>query len=191
MLDSDPQLSLSIAGKQVEQVREAELLGIVLEPKLNWTKHMGTTKMGRSIAITRKCSKYIQRNILKEVTQALVLSHLEYCPAIWSSASNKDMQKLQIAQNKAARLALQRSKCTYVTEMHKNLPWLPVENRLHFRILTSLQKVLIDKRPQHFYDQVEYKRDVHNHMTRQAGSGYTEPLNREQNYLHLLSSIEL
>lgn len=40
------------------------------------------------------------------VTQALVLSHLDYCSAVWSGAAKKHRSKLHIIQNKAARLAL-------------------------------------------------------------------------------------
>lgn len=109
--------------------------------------------MERSIAI--KCPKHIQLNSLKEVTQALVLSYLGCCPAIWSSS------KVQKPQN---RLVLQCSEC--VTEMHTNLSWFYVENR---------RKVLIDEWPQHFYDCVIYARHGHNHMSRQASSGYIEP----------------
>ena len=42
----------------------------------------------------------------KQVLQALVLSYLDYCPVLWSSVARKHLVKLQLAQNKAARLAL-------------------------------------------------------------------------------------
>ena len=38
--------------------------------------------------------------------QALVLSYIDYCPVVWSSAARKDLVKLQLAQNRVARLAL-------------------------------------------------------------------------------------
>ena len=151
-LEGNPQLSLSVVGKPVEQVTEAKLLGVVLDPKLNWTRQIDNivTKMGRSIAITRKCMMYIPPKTRKAVIQALVLSHLEYCPVIWSSATKIDLHKLQIAQNKAARLALQCSNRTHIAEMHSNLSWLTVENRLHSRTLTFFRNVLFDKKPQYF-----------------------------------------
>ena len=145
MLCSNPQLTLSLAGKPVEQVKQAKLLGVLLDSRLKWTEHIDniTTKMGRSIAVTRKCSKYITSDTMKEVIQALVLSHLEYCPAIWSSAAKKDLKKLQIAQNKAARLALHCSKRTNVLQMHSNLSWLPVENQVYSLLLFFFRNVLI------------------------------------------------
>lgn len=93
MLDGDPRLSLLLAGKTVEQVKQAKLLGITLDAKPKWSKHIDklVSKMGK-IAVTRKCSRYISQNILKEVIQALLLSHLEYCPVIWSSATKNDIK---------------------------------------------------------------------------------------------------
>lgn len=38
------------------------------------------------------------------VVQSLVLSHLDYCPVVWSGAAKKPLSKLQVVQNKAARL---------------------------------------------------------------------------------------
>ena len=126
---------------------------------------------------------YIPLKTRKAVIQALVLSHLEYCPVIWSSATKIDLHKLQIAQNKAARLALQCSNRTHIAEMHSNLSWLTVENRLHSRTLTFFRNVLFDKKPQYFYDQVVYVRDEHKHMTRQAVSGVLAALKPRTNIL--------
>ena len=56
-------------------------------------------------------------DVSRQVLDALVLSQLDYCLVIWSSAAEKDLNKLQVAQNKAARCALQCSYRTRVTEM--------------------------------------------------------------------------
>lgn len=46
-------------------------------------------KMGKGIAVTRKCTEYLTSSTLFRVIQSLVLSHLEYCPVIWLSAAKK------------------------------------------------------------------------------------------------------
>lgn len=128
---NDPQLHLSLDGKQTEQVGKTKLLGIVLDIKLTWSEHIDyiTNKMGKSIALTRKCSKYVVPDTLSQVFQALVSSHLDYCPVIWSTAATKDIRKLLWnAQNKSARIALNCSLHANISKMHRNLSWLPVEN---------------------------------------------------------------
>lgn len=116
--------------------------------------------------------KVCNTNHFETIIQSLVLSHLEYCPVIWSSAAKTHIQKLQIAQNKAARLALHCSKRTHIGVMHINLSWGPVEKRLQSRVITFLKNVQFSKKTLYFYDQIVYTRDEHDHKTRQATSGH-------------------
>ena len=61
--------------------------------------------------------------------QALVLSHFDYCLVIWSSAAKKDLAKLQLAQNRAARLVLNCTHRTNINNMQASLSWLRVDER--------------------------------------------------------------
>ena len=62
----------------------------------------------------------------KKVLQALALSYLDYCPVVWSSAARKDLVKLQLAQNRAAHLALHCNQRADINTMHASLSWLRV-----------------------------------------------------------------
>jgi hypothetical protein len=55
------------------------------------------------LSVLKICSAFFTQKLTVVV---LVLSHLDYCPVIWSRAAKKDIEKLQLAQNRAARLAL-------------------------------------------------------------------------------------
>ena len=116
-------------GISVEQVTKAKLMGVKLDNLLSWSDQIDhiVSKMGRGTAISRKCSAYVPSSVMSDVVRSLVLSHLEYCPVIWSSAAQKHIKKLQIAQNRAARLVLNCSFRTNVDKMHKQLSWLTVE----------------------------------------------------------------
>ena len=173
-LANDPQLNLSLGDKPVEQVKTAKLLGITLDPRLSWSEHIDNivTKMARGTAMTRKCAKYVTPNILNQVIQSLVLSQLDYCPSIWSSAAKKDLSKLQIAQNKAARLALHCSIRTNVQSMHKKLSWLTVERRLKSSLLMFFRNVMFEKQPLYLSEQTVHISSVSNHRTRQASAGH-------------------
>jgi hypothetical protein len=48
---------------------------------------------------------------------------------MWSGATKKDLGKLQLAQNRAARLALGCVQRANINYMHVNLSWLKVEER--------------------------------------------------------------
>ena len=65
----------------------------------------------------------------------LVLSYLDYCPVIWSSVAKKDLVKLQLAQNRAARFALNCNQRADINTMRARLSWLRVEERLTASLL--------------------------------------------------------
>ena len=85
------------------KVEVNKLLGVNLDCKLSWSKHVDATvaKMGRSLSIIKRCSAFLTTLSTRQVLQALVLSHLDYCSIMWSGATKRDLVKL----HRAARLA--------------------------------------------------------------------------------------
>uniref|UniRef100_A0A8C8ERU6 Calponin-homology (CH) domain-containing protein n=1 Tax=Oncorhynchus tshawytscha TaxID=74940 RepID=A0A8C8ERU6_ONCTS len=53
---------------------------------------------------THEHTLFLTPHSTKQVLQALALSYLDYCPVIWSSAAKKELVKLQLTKNRAARL---------------------------------------------------------------------------------------
>lgn len=76
-------LNVSTDGTSAEQVSETTLLGVKLEKLLSWPDHTDYTVSTMSDAVG-----------------SLVLSHLEYCPLIWSNAAEKHLKTLQSVQNR-------------------------------------------------------------------------------------------
>ena len=99
-----PQWNLVMNGVAVEQVEDTKLLGVTLDCKLSWSKHIDSmvAKMGRGLAVIKRCSAFLTPHSTKQVLQPLVLSHLDYCPVIWSGAAKKVLKKRQLVQNRAA-----------------------------------------------------------------------------------------
>ena len=54
----------------------------------------------------------------------------KYCSIVWSSATYRDLGTLQLAQNRAARLALKCTQIAKINNMHVHLSLLKVEERL-------------------------------------------------------------
>ena len=87
-LNPKPKLSLVINHVEIEQV---EVLGVTLDCKLSWSKHIDTTlhEMGRSLSIIKCCSAFLTTLSTRQVLQALVLSHLHNCSVVWSGATKR------------------------------------------------------------------------------------------------------
>ena len=90
---------------------------------------------------------------------------------MWSNATQTELRKLQIAQNRAARVVLHCSFYTNVKEMHRRLSWPMVETKLQVAFLMFMHKVLTDGEPKFFSDKLRFRGSCHNYITRQVTSG--------------------
>ena len=127
-LNPKPQLHLVMNNVEIEQV------------DVSWSKHINKTvaKMRRSLSIINRCSAFLTILSTRQVLLALVLLHLDYCSVAWSGATKRDLEQLQFAQNRAARLALKSTHRANIDDVHVNLLWLKVVERL-----TSSQLVFV------------------------------------------------
>jgi hypothetical protein len=64
-----------------------------------------------------------------------VLSKLDYCNSVLSGVSQRNLLRLQGAQNAAARVVLQAKKRDNPTGLLKQLHWLPVAKRIDFKVV--------------------------------------------------------
>ncbi len=80
-LRSKPELKLYINKTLIQQVNEVKLLGITLDNKLSWSKHIENTvkRMGRVVAVVRRCRQYFTFDIMKIILDTLFFSQLDYC----------------------------------------------------------------------------------------------------------------
>jgi hypothetical protein len=79
---------------EIEQVEVTQLLGVTLNFKMSWSKHIDTTvaKMGRTPSIIKHCSAFLTTPSTRQVIQALVLSYLDYYSFLWSGAIKRDLK---------------------------------------------------------------------------------------------------
>ena len=165
MLVDDPQFQLSMSGIPIEQVKKAKLLGMLLDSQLSWSDHIDgiVMKMGRGLSMVRKWSPYLTSSLMGQVIQSLVFCHLHYCPIIWSAATKSDLNKLQLVQNRAARLVLKCSLRTNVLFMHSRLSWLSVKQKLHSSLIMFFRTIILIQSPDYFYKQFLKSINTHNH----------------------------
>ena len=71
----------------------------------------------------------------KQLAQALVISHLDYCNSLLMGLTDSLSHLLDMVQSHAARLIHRVSGVHSVTGLMKDLHWLPVESRIVFKVL--------------------------------------------------------
>ena len=166
---------------EIVQVEETKLLGVNLDRKLLCSKHIDATvaKMGEKSVHNKVLLCLLTTLSTRQVLQALVLSHLDYCSVVWSGATKRDLGKVQLAQNRAARLPLKCTQRANINNMHVNLSWLKAEERLTSSLLVFVRGIDMLNALNCLFKLLAHSSDIHTYPTRHATKGlFTVPKSR-------------
>ena len=94
-----------------------------------------------------KIREYLTTDQAKSLIHAYVTSKLDMNNALLSGAPQFLISKLQIIQNCAAKIISQANKFDHATPILRNLHWLPVAQRIVFKLLLLTFKALSCKGP--------------------------------------------
>ena len=133
---------------------KARNLGVVMDSDLNFNSH---------INIIKKSAYYHLKNIsrvrglmsqqdLEKLVHAFIFSRLDYCNGVFTGLPKKSIRQLQLIQNAAARVLTKTKKVDHITPVLKSLHWLPVPQRIDFKILLLVYKSLNGLGPKYISD---------------------------------------
>ena len=89
---------------------------------------------------------------------AIITSRIDYFNALLYGTYGKNLVKLQRLQNVAAKIIVGGSKYEHVTPILRELHWLPVESRIHFKIMVLVHRAVNDTGPVHLQELVNMYR---------------------------------
>ena len=126
-------------------------LGFMMDSLMSCEKQINvvTKSVYFQIKNISKIRQFLDLNSTKSLVQALIISRLDYCNSLYVNLPQRLLQKLQYAQNTAARLIMRKSKRCRITPVLKHLHWLPIASRIKFKLLVLTYKCLINRAPQY------------------------------------------
>lgn len=112
-------------------------IGAKIDQHLKLDKQVATTCKGAWFNLYRisRIKKYLSDKQLKTVVQAFVISKLDQNNALLIGSPKSLTSKLQSVQNAACKLICGIKKYDHVTPSLIELHWLPVEQRVKFKVL--------------------------------------------------------
>ena len=96
--------------------------------------------------------KYLSTKTTEIFFHAFVTSKLDHCNSVLYNFPKNVIKNLQSVQNAAARLITRSKKCDHITPIHLDLHWLPVSERIIFKILLLTFKALHQQSPTYIQD---------------------------------------
>ena len=91
---------------------------------------------------------------LVTVVHAFVTSRIDYCNSLLYGISDYNINRLQRIQNSAARTITNTRKYDHITPILQKLHWLPVRQRIHFKILLITYESINDMAPEYLCELV-------------------------------------
>ena len=136
----------------VTKVRD---LGVMIDDELTMAAHVGHVVSGcfyqlRQLRSVRRCLPFEARRAL---VTAFVASRLDYCNAVLYGVAACNINRLQVAMNTAARLVTGSGKYEHITPVLRDvLHWLPVPQRINFKIAVLAFSCIRGTGPAYFSD---------------------------------------
>ena len=92
-------ITIKMDGKDVKRTDSPKLLGVILDEKLSFQKHIDAierkaTKAAASLAIVGRSEQISAENMLK-LYKSIVLPHLEYGSTVWQIGNCEQLDKIQ------------------------------------------------------------------------------------------------
>ena len=127
----------------LETSESAKNLGVILDTALNMKPHIKKVCKSASYGIHKigKIRKYLDKPATERLIHAFVTSHLDYCNSLLVNLPPSHLVPLQRIQNFAARLVTRSRSFEHITPILRHLHWLPITQRIQFKILLFAFKI--------------------------------------------------
>ena len=144
-------------------------LGVLFDKNLSWDSHVS--------ALVKKCNgiliglshvrHQIPSSLLPTIVDALVLSHVRYCLAVYGNGSENNMQRLQKVLNFCLRAVSGRRKYDHISDVREELGWLTARQLYEVQSLNLLHKIRRTGEPQALASQISANSVLRSRSTRQ------------------------
>ena len=131
-LESKVALTLSIRDYKVDNVCNFKYLGIFISADFTWTNHVEyiASKVNQRLGLPKRIKHLLPIKLRLLYYNSLVMPLFDYADLVWGYKHNVNlMSSLQILQNKAAKIVLDRHYYSSASHALATLKWVTLEKR--------------------------------------------------------------
>ena len=171
--DEPVNFMLHMGGHIIEQTSTYKYLGIFIDEKLNWEPQIEKmcAKLASVCGILSKVRHFLDRNSLMLIYNSLVESRLRYGILSWSTASDHQLNRLKVLQNRALRFIDFSSIGTYMPPLYFHYKVLQLNDLIKLQRVTYMYCYQNNELP--FVFNSYFSRPSHSHDTRYACTNYS------------------
>ena len=118
-------------------------LGVKLDSVLSFSPQidMVLRQSYRYISDLSRIRRFLTSDDLRSLVQAVITSRIDNCNSLFYGIQESELIRLQRLQNSCARLIYGRRKYDHVSDLFHELHWLPIRQRIVFKLLLFVFKI--------------------------------------------------
>ena len=99
-------IAIRVNGRLLKRVKRIKYLGSIVDENLTWDDHIDyiLVKIRRNIGILKRMRLTVPRESLVLLYKTLIEPYFRYCNTVWGYCDETLLDKLQVLQNKVARV---------------------------------------------------------------------------------------
>ena len=127
-----------VGGETIQPSSSVRNLGVILDPSADMEDHIKKICKTCHFHLTNisKIRTYLDLEFTEAIIHAFVTTNLDYCNSIIYGLPKVLLNRLQLVQNRTARIVTFTKKYEHITTSLINLHWLPAEYRIIYEILS-------------------------------------------------------
>ncbi len=154
----DPLGEMQIGQDSISPTDSARNIGVTFDSTLTMDRHISSVcQQGffhlRSVSSIRH---YLTPDSLKTVSHAFITSKLDHCNSLLAGLPKSATDNMQCLQNATAKMITGHRKYDELTPILTDLNWLPVKERIQFKILLLTFKCLHDLAPKYLQELISF-----------------------------------
>lgn len=183
-LDFDNISPVVIHGEDLEYQNSVVNLGLRFDNFLSWNQQVNhiCSKVYQSIYQFRRLTFKPTLEIRKLLVVTMIFPFFDYANAAFCDLNITLTSKLQKAQNSCIRYIFNLNYDEHVTPFYRQLGWLKIRERIDYSVLSSMYKVLKNKKPDYLYERYVTLYHVHLRQTRFGSTTLQFPIHRTVTY---------
>jgi len=137
-------ITIEIGSAKIKPEESVRNLGAYLDSELTMEKHVNNTIRNGYYHLRRiaRISCHLDQASRAKAVVAYVSSRLDCHNGLLTGATQKQLRRLQVLQNNAARLVTRSRHHCHMTPILSQLHWLPVKERITFKILSLVHSAI-------------------------------------------------
>ena len=164
--------SINVAGTDVPvQTKPVRNLGVLFDSCMTMSDQVSSVIKTTSFHIRNisKIRKYLTSDAAKKLVNAVVTSRLDYANALLAGVTGGEMKRLQKIQNSAARVISGRGKYDHISDVCRDLHWLPITHRIDFKIAVLTFKCIHGNAPDYLKELITVQESSRSLRSDKAG----------------------